>query len=408
MKKVAIIGAGAAGLSAAVVLGREGFSVDVFEQNAKPAKKIAVSGNGHCNITNRNISPANYTTHNPEFVEKVLKRFGYKELEKFLQSIGILLFAKSDGKCYPLSYEAKSVIKAYEETLKELGVNFFYDKRIDSIEKTENYTLLCKEEKFEGYDEVIVASGLKAAPQLGGNDDALRFASAFGHNIIEPYPALVGLHTDSSYNEMLSGVKIHGEATLYIDRLKEKNVQGDILFTAYGVSGLAVLDISQGASLALSYAQDVQISLNLLHGQNPQSLTSQLTNLCKALPEHTFATLLGSIVPHKLALCVLQQSSLENSLKASQVNPKIIKGVMNQLTNYRLHITDTHGYKHAEVCGGGVDTTEIDVKSFESKKLQGLYFVGELLDITGERGGYNFQFAFASGILCAQHIAKSH
>ncbi|MBU0632282.1 NAD(P)/FAD-dependent oxidoreductase [bacterium] len=407
MKKIAIIGAGAAGLTAAIVLARKNIKVDIFEQNDKNAKKILVSGNGHCNITNKNIATSNYISENPQFIEYTLKQFGFHELEKFMNSIGLLLFSKNDGKTYPLSYEAKSVINAFEETLQNLNVTIHNAHRVESITKDETFTLTCKEESYEGYNGVIVATGLKAAPQLGGNDDGLKFAAAFGHTIIESYPSLVGLHLDSSVHESLSGVKINGEATIYIDRLKEKTVRGDILFTNYGFSGLAILDISQIASKALLNHQNVDISLNLMSNFNPQSLSAQISNLCKIVPQNSIYTVLSGIVPTKLALSVLKETNIQSSLKASDVNTKMVKGIVNKLQNWRFKVIDTHGYKHAEVCGGGVDTLEIDAKSFESKKLKGLYFIGEILDVIGERGGYNFQFAFASGFLCAQEIAKS-
>ena len=407
MNKIAIIGAGAAGLTAATILARNNIQVDIFEQNSKNAKKILVSGNGHCNITNKNIDTANYISDNPEFVEHALRRFGYHELEKFMNSIGLLLFSKEDGKCYPLSYEAKSVLSAFEETLANLDVKFFNDHRIDSVIKDETFTLTCKEKSYGGYDGLIIASGLKAAPQLGRNDDGVKFAHSFGHTVLELYPSLVGLHNDSVYNDMLSGVKISGEVSVYVDKFKEKSIKGDILFTAYGVSGLAVLDISQIASKALLNHQDVEISLNLISGFNPQSLSSQIVNLCKTVPQNSFLSVLSGIIPSKLATVILKETNIDPKMQAVHVNTKMIKGIINKLQNYRLKIIDTHGYKHAEVCGGGVDTYEVDAKSFESKKVKGLYFAGEVLDVIGERGGYNFQFAFASGYLCAQHIAKS-
>ncbi|WP_345993813.1 NAD(P)/FAD-dependent oxidoreductase [Sulfurimonas sp. HSL-1716] len=406
MKKVAIIGAGAAGLTASVILAREGVQVELFEQNSKNAKKILVSGNGHCNISNKNIDVSNYISDNPQFAEYALKRFGFKELEKFMNSLGLLLFCKEDGKCYPLSYEAKSVLSAFEETLANLDVKIFNGHRVESITKDKCFTLTCNdnEKRYGGYDALIVASGLKAAPQLGGNDDGLKFARSLGHTISEPYPSLVGLHSDSEHNGMLSGVKVRGRICVYVDRFKEKSIKGDILFTAYGISGLAVLDISQTASKALLNHQEVELSLDLISEFNPQSLSAQLLQLCKKVPQHSVLSLLSGIIPSKLAAVVLKEMKIQESMQALHLNTKMIKGIMNKLQNYRLRIIDTHGYKHAEVCGGGVNTNEIDAKSFESKKVKDLYFIGEVLDVTGERGGYNFQFAFASAHQCAKAV----
>ena len=406
MKKVAIIGAGAAGLSAAVTLARFGFAVDVFEKNAKNAKKILVSGNGHCNITNRFLDSSKYISENPNFIEPTLKRFGYHELERFMNSIGILFNTKDDGRTFPLSYEASSVVRAFEETLSHLNVTIFNECKIDSIQKKNSFTLTCKDKNYSAYDALIVATGLLAYPQLGGCDDGVHFAHSFGHTSIETYPSLVGLHLDSFRHEELAGVKVEGEVTLFIDGFREKTMQGDILFTKYGVSGLAIFDISQIASKALIDFCNVEISLNLLKNFNPQSLSTQILNLCKALPENKISTVLGAILPAKLASAVLKESKIETHTKALHVNTKMIKTLINRLQNWRFKVSDTHGFSHAEVCGGGVNTLEIDEKSFESKKVKNLYFIGEVLDVLGERGGYNFQFAFSSGILCAEAIQK--
>jgi predicted Rossmann fold flavoprotein len=406
MKKVAIIGAGAAGLTASVILARNNIKVDLFEQNAKNGKKILVSGNGHCNITNKFVSKSNYISANPNFVEPTLKRFGYHELERFMNSIGILFSTKEDGRTFPLSFEAKSVVTAYEEALSLLDVSVFNECKIESIQKEKHFILTCKDKKYTDYDALIVATGLLAYPQLGGNEDGLHFASSFGHSLIPTYPSLVGLHLDSSIHEELSGVKMDGEVTISVDGFKEKTMQGDLLFTKYGISGLAIFDISQIASQALVNFQNVEISLNLLKDFNAQSLSTQILNLCKALPQNKISTVLGAILPAKLANAVLKETRIDKDTDALHVNTKMVKTLINKLQNWKFKITDTHGFSHAEVCGGGVDTTEIDEKTFESKKTKNLYFVGEVLDVLGERGGYNFQFAFTSGVLCAEAIAK--
>ena len=406
MKKVAIIGAGAAGLTASIILARNNVKVDLFEQNAKNAKKILVSGNGHCNISNKFLSKSNYISENPKFVEPILKRFGYHELEHFMSSIGILFSAQEDGRVFPLSYEAKSVVTAYEEALSLLNVTVFNDCRIQSIQKEKHFSLICKVQTFEDYEMVIVATGLLAYPQLGANADGLGFASAYEHTLIPTYPSLVGLHLDATVHEELAGVKIDGEVTIFIDGFKEKTMQGDLLFTKYGISGLAIFDISQIASKALINFQNVEISLNLLKNFNAQSLSAQIQNLCKTLSQNKFSTVLGAFLPAKLVSVILKETRIDANTKALQVNIKMIKTVINKLQNWKLKVTDTHGFSHAEVCGGGVDTLEIDEKTFESKKVKDLYFVGEVLDVLGERGGYNFQFAFASGALCAEAIAK--
>ena len=205
-RKTAIIGGGASGLLCAIFCAKNDVHVDLFEQNSKCAKKILVSGNGRCNITNKNLSVDDYFSQNPHFVDYALVEFGFSEFEKFCNSIGLLLDAKEDGRVYPLSNEAKNVASLLLSHAKNLGVNILTDRKITDIKKL-----------FDDYDSVVVATGSEAATQLGGNRDGLEFAEVFGHNIIPTYPSLVQLHLDSKIVKKMSGAKVEGEVTLLIN-----------------------------------------------------------------------------------------------------------------------------------------------------------------------------------------------
>jgi len=209
-KKVAIIGGGASGLFCAIFCAKAGLHVTLFEQNDKCAKKILVSGNGRCNITNKNLHASDFFSQNPNFVEYALKNFGFQAFEKFTTSIGLLLHVLDDGRAYPLSHEAKSVARIFEEYAKELGVVFRTQEKITDIKKL-----------TQKYESVVVASGSRAAPHLGGNADAEEFAKVFGHTVIEAYPSLVQLHLTSKTAHKMSGAKCHGEVTLLVNHQKE-------------------------------------------------------------------------------------------------------------------------------------------------------------------------------------------
>ncbi|MDD2652395.1 MAG: NAD(P)/FAD-dependent oxidoreductase [Sulfurimonas sp.] len=395
-KTVAIIGGGASGLLCAIFCAKGGVEVDVFEQNSKCAKKILASGNGRCNITNKNVSSSDYFSQNPSFVEFALREFGYEEFKKFSQSIGLLLDEKEDGRVYPLSNEAKSVASTLINYAKSLGVNFYTDTKITDIKAL-----------FKKYDSVVVATGSCAASHLGGSDDGLRFAKEFGHNIIPIYPSLVQLHLASLAPKKMSGVRVDAVVTLYIDGKKEQSISGDVLFSDYGVSGFAVLDISQSASLALLEKRKVEISLNLLSGFDMQKLSSHIQKIASNIKNFTILDILNSIVPSKVAQTLLDELKIPLSITSDEITVKIAKNIANTLLNWRFEVNDTHGFRHAEVAGGGVDTTEINPKTMESLKQKNLYFCGEVLDVVGRRGGYNFAFAWASGYLAARDIAKS-
>ena len=395
MKSVAIIGGGASGLFCAILLAQKGVKVTLFEQNAKVAKKILVSGNGRCNITNRNLSKEDYFSQNPDFVAFALKEFGFTAFEKFVNSISLPLDVKEDGRAYPLSNEAKSVAKLFEEYAKNLGVNFHYNAHINSIK-----------DFMKKYDGVVVATGSRAASHLGGNSDGEEFAKEFGHSIIPAYPSLVQLEIDAKVVHKMAGAKVDGEVTLFINHQKELTTKGDILFTNYGLSGFAILDISQAASKALLEFNHVSVSLNLLPRLTQQQIAAHINAVAKRMPAFTLLNILVGLLPIKIATNVLEYLDLSPQTQCSEVNTKTAKKIANCIGNWRFEVEETHGFRHAEVSGGGIDTQEINPKSMESLKQKNLYFVGEVLDVVGRRGGYNFAFAWASAFVCAKSVTS--
>ena len=395
MKKVAIIGAGASGLLCCIFLAKEGNRVDIYEQNSKCAKKILVSGNGRCNITNRDISSSHYFSDNPSFVSYALEEFGFEKFSKFSQEIGLLLNVVEDGRAYPLSNEAKSVATLLEDYALSLGVVFHKEQKVTQIQ-----TLL------EEYDSVVIATGSRAASHLGGSADGELFAQELGHHVIPAYPSLVQLHIDSNVVHKMSGAKVSAEVTLLINAQKEQTLRGDVLFTNYGVSGFAILDLSQKASLALLNYSAVDISINLLPDFNAQKLSAHILKVSQTNPTFTLLDILVGLVPLKIANGLLEDLALSNSMKATEVHTKLTKKIANKMQNWRFEISDTHGFRHAEVSGGGVDTSEINPRTMESLKCHNLYFCGEVLDVVGQRGGYNFAWAWASAYSAAKDITN--
>ena len=391
MKKIAIIGAGASGLLCSIFCARQGLHVELFEQNNKAAKKILVSGNGRCNITNTSLHVEDYFSEDISFVKEALNTFGFKEFEKFANSIGLVLDIKDDGRVYPLSNEAKSVASLLLNQVKTLGISLHVDTKVSDIKKL-----------TQDFDAVVVATGSQAAEHLGGNRDGLEFGEAFGHNIIQTYPSLVQFHLNSNIAQKMSGAKLNGEVTLLINNKKDSTCSGDILFTNYGVSGFGILDISQQASVALMEYAKVDISINLLPNFNAQKLSSHIATLSTL----SIINILSGLIPIKIANGLLDELNINPSTCSQDLGTKQIKKIANHMLNWRFEVSDTHGFRHAEVAGGGIDVSEINPKTMESLKKKNLYFCGEVLDVVGKRGGYNFAFAWASAFLAAKNITK--
>ncbi len=407
--KIAIIGAGAAGIIAAITAKRlnKDIQIDLFDANKGIGKKILASGNGRCNISNSQVTAKNYLGENPDFTSYALKEFDFKAFEKFCKSIGLLLDIKETNKVYPLSNEAKSVTKLLELALDSLGVNVYLDSLISDVQKSENkFNIKTQTQEYKDYDKVLISNGLGAAPQLNANETGLDFASNFEHSFNPTYPSLVGLHTDVNYHSRMQGVKKECNVSLYINGQLEQEISGDVLFTKYGVSGFAILDISQVAAYNLSLYQDVKIAVNFFPKLHRNDLSNQIQSLFKSAANQKALDILTGMISNKIAPVLLEICKIDSECKAGQVNAKQIKAISYQLNQWKLKITDTQGFGHAEASGGGVRTDEVDSKTYESKKCKNLYFAGEVLDIVGNRGGFNLQFAWASGYLAGKSLIR--
>lgn len=408
--KIAIIGAGAAGIIAAITAKRinKNIHIDLFDANKGIGKKILASGNGRCNISNSNITTANYIGENPDFVNYALKQFTFNDFEKFCKSVGLLLDIKETCKVYPLSNEAKSVVNLLHETLESLDVNIIFETRIIDINKdNEKFELISEEKSFKDYDKVLISSGLAAAPQLKATEDGMNIANKFGHSSNITYPSLVGLQTDFELSTKVQGVKKEALVTLYVDGQKENEIFGDLLFTKYGLSGFSILDISQYAVPPLEYYQNVQLAVNLFPNQNRNEVLGMIESLFKSLPTQSAVLLLTGVVSNKLAPVIFEINNIDKESLAKDINAKQIRAIVNTLTNWRFKVTGTQGFQHAEASGGGVRVDEVDNKTYESKKCKGLYLAGEVLDIVGNRGGFNLHFAWASGYLAGKSLVKA-
>ncbi|OQX75107.1 MAG: hypothetical protein B6D59_00170 [Campylobacteraceae bacterium 4484_4] len=403
-EKIAIIGAGAAGLVAAITAAKRGREVHLFEKNPQPAKKILASGNGRCNISNTDLTLKHYHGNNPQFVQKALRYFDFQKMQNFFRSIGLLLQVKSDGRAYPLSNEARSVYDLLIMQARLSGVVIHTGRKITQTERNADTGTFI----LDGipFSKLLIATGSPAAPQLGADNSGLDLARNLGHTILPCYPTLVGLHLQSPSLSRVAGVKHHAKITLLIEGKKEYDTSGDILFTRYGISGFGILDISTYASAALLRGHNITLSLDMLPEFDRNGLVSQLSSLAKALPDYPVTTLLEGILPSKIVSPLLQSAGVSADLPARSLTPKAIRALAHTIHNWRFRVTDTHGYKHAETSGGGVDTSEIDPFTFESKIVKDLFFAGEVIDIVGDRGGYNLHFAWASGYLAALGMTK--
>jgi predicted Rossmann fold flavoprotein len=392
-----IIGAGATGLSAAINLARAGAQMTLLEQNNRVGKKILVSGNGRCNISNRNISTEHFHSQDMGFVEGVLSGYDYESVEKFFASLGLPLVEGKEGKMFPLSMQASSVAEMLQYEVKNAGADIVYDCRVTSVERGDEGFVLETTAGTMKCDHLLLASGSVAAPQLGGSDAGYIFAQKMGHSLIPRHPSLVQLHSSEKWVKKCAGIKAEGVAKLYANGEYVTERRGDLLFTNYGISGLAVLDISREVSLRLANFEYCELHLDLLPRYNKEQLTNLLQKFAKRESGKPIELWLQGFVNKKLIPIIIDHAKLKAATEG-EMNRKEINKLVHTIKNLPLPITETHGFKHAEVSTGGINTTEVNPETMESRIVPNLYFGGEILDVDGDRGGFNFHFAWVCGL----------
>ena len=395
-----IIGAGAAGLCAAITAARAGQRVILLEQNNKVGKKILVSGNGKCNIDNRFIDIKRFHSQDPNFIEEVLEGYGFKNVEKFFTSIGLELIEGKEGKIFPMSLQASSVVELLEYEAKRAGVEIVCDCAVKSIDKREDTFTLETSQGTKTCEQVLLANGSPAAPQLGGSDSGYAFATKLGHTLIPRHPSLVQLCSEETWVKACAGVKVAGLAKLYANGEYITEKKGDLLFTNYGISGLAILDLSREVSTRLANFDYCELNLDLMPDYSKEKLTNLLLGRIQSGNIKPITLWLQGIINKKLIHIILEQSKCKAKIE-SDLNRKEINKIVHSIKNLKLSINDTKGFQGAEVSTGGIDTTEVNPQTMESKLVKNLFFAGEILDVDGDRGGFNFHFAWVTGMRAA-------
>ncbi len=399
---IAIIGGGASGLMAGIVALKNGAKVDIFEKNNKLGKKILASGNGRCNITNKHINIKNYHSTNPNFAHETLKNFDFYKCEEFFKTLGIYL-TTNQNKCFPLSLQSSSIVDILTHEIKNLNANIHLNTKILNIEKKECFYLKDEKNRYKA-DKVLLSCGSCAMQKLGGTHSGYELAKSLKHDITPLYPSLVQLICKEDYS-FASGVKFKGLVRLRINHEEVLSVTKDVLITNYGISGSAILDISR--IVAKNLHKFIQIIIDTLPDFSKQKIAKTLNELIKNCPNREIYLSLNAIMNKKLAILVLKNAHINKNILAKNLSQKQIKSIIYHLKNLTYTPIDTKGFDNSEVVSGGVDTTQIDAKTLQSKIIKDLYFSGEIIDIDGDCGGYNLHWAWASGIKCGLQMTKN-
>lgn len=388
---VVIIGAGAAGLMCAIEAGKRGRRVLVLDKAEKAGKKILISGGGRCNFTNLNVQASSYLSRNPHFCKSALARYQAQDFMALMKSHDLSWSEKTLGQLF-CEQKAPAIVKMLVNECEQAGVKIKLGVEVNSIERdAEQYQIKTTQGLFSA-TSLVIATGGASIPRMGATDFGLQVAKQFGLKSIPFVPALVPFTMSQDWlNKMgkeLSGVATEVEVTCGKGYFREQ-----LLFTHRGLSGPAMLQIS-------SYWQKGQaLSINLLPAINAlEWLQEQQANRPKA----NLKTILNEKLPKRLVERLVEH--LVPNKVMNQFSDKHLEQVANQLQDWQVLPSGTEGMRTAEVCLGGVDTKVLSSKTFEARKVSGLYFIGEVVDVTGWLGGYNFQWAWASGWCAGQAV----
>ncbi|NYB72786.1 NAD(P)/FAD-dependent oxidoreductase [Sedimentibacter hydroxybenzoicus DSM 7310] len=395
--KIAVIGGGASGLIAAIAAARNGAEVTIYEKLNRVGKKILATGNGRCNYTNLNINIDRYHGKNVNLAKASMEFFDLNETIRFFESLGIHPYEGESGKIYPSSLQASSILDVLRYEIKRLKVAEITDCEIKELRKSKDKFSIIGNEDYSA-DKVVLATGGKAAPQLGSDGKGYEIAKSFGHKIIEPFPALVQLRLKSKYLKRISGIRFDGIVKGLTDNKLIREDEGEILFTDYGISGPPVLQISRKVIEEINKGNNVYISVDMFPDKTKLQLYELLQSRFADIGYKTLEESLVGFINKKLIPVILMEAGFDDlNKRCGKLNKKEIYKIIDILKEWKFEVTGHNTWQQAQSTAGGIDVSEINPVTLESTKVKGLYICGEVLDVDGDCGGFNLQWAWSSG-----------
>ncbi|MEE1072918.1 MAG: NAD(P)/FAD-dependent oxidoreductase [Cellulosilyticum sp.] len=408
MRDVIIVGGGASGLVAAIVAARKGTQVCIIERSNRVGKKILVTGNGRCNMTNTQITPKQYHSYDSVDIKSVLERFGYEETKNFFMELGIMPLIEGK-KVYPLSEQATSVLDVLRMEIERLGVEVITDTKITELKpKKEGWQLFSEEGQIFEAHKVIMATGGMTNTSLGCDGLGYEILKKLGHTLKAPFPILVHILSSSPYCKMMKGTKVKANVKIFVEGKLGREEYGEVLFTEDGLSGPPIFQISRVASLAALNKQDTELTLDLFPNLSEDEMISLLYERITAHPERTIEQLLIGMLHKRVIMPVLKAAHIESIHRLlEQLEYDEVMRLVQVLKAFNFSIQGTRGYKFAQVTAGGIRATEIDFQTMASLKAKNLYITGEVMDVDGDCGGYNLQWAWATGFIAGESVSRN-
>jgi len=395
--KIAVIGGGASGLTAAIAAAKNGAEVTIYEKLNRVGKKILATGNGRCNYTNMNLSKECYHSKDLKLTEDVMNFFDLKKTLDFFENLGIFPYVDDSGKVFPNSLQASSVLDVLRYELQRLKVKELTDFNVTDLRKTKDKFSVIGNDTHAA-DRVILSTGGKASPQLGSDGKGYEIARSFGHEIVEPFPALVQLRLSGKYFKRMAGIKFDGIVKAYAGERLIREEEGEILFTDYGISGPPILQVSRRVIEELNKKNKPFLTVDMLPLYSKLKLYEILEERFRKIDYKTIEEGMVGFINKKLIPVVLYEAGFDDINKlCGRLNKKEIYKIIDILKEWKFEVTGHNSWQQAQSTAGGIKLSEVNPKTLESLKVKGLYFAGEILDVDGDCGGFNLQWAWSSG-----------
>lgn len=406
--KIIVIGGGASGLIASIAAKDMGQDIAILEGSDRIGKKILLTGNGRCNISNTNVTDDRYHSENNGFSNNILESFSLQKTVDFFNSLGLPLTTLDNGKMFPLSLQASSVLDILRLSINEREIPIYLNSKVKQIILTKNIFQLSTTDgnTFECI-KLIIATGGKSLPATGSDGSGLSLAKAMGHKIVCPIPSLVQLKLNFNHLKALSGIKFIGSAEIIVDGISKRKEYGEILYTDYGISGPPILQLSREASTSLSFNKKAEIKVDMFPDMSRDELKYFIENHIGTFGYRSACDIFIGIINKKIIPVILKEAGILNiHSRGDELNWNSINNICTLLKGWTFQVIDTNSFKNSQVTCGGIDTKFVIHDTLESKIVPNLFFCGEVLDVDGDCGGFNLQWAWSSGYTAG--ISASH
>lgn len=405
-----MVGAGAAGLATAIFGGRASASLHpvLLDGAARPGAKILVSGGSRCNVTNTTVTDRDFWGGRSSFVRHVLRAFPAARAAGFFRELGVPLHEEADGKLFPDSNRSRDILDALLNELPRVGATLRTAHRVTDVSRDgEQFRVHTTRGELIAH-RVVLATGGRSLPKTGSDGLGLEIARRLGHHIVETTPALAPLllAPDEPLHRRLTGVAQDVELTVWIDGAASTRIRGAMLWTHFGVSGPAALNASRHIARARIDGREAKVTVAFEAGRTFDAVDSDWTRAAIEHPRASVQTFLARTMPASVAAALLATVGIDGAVALAHLTRADRRRLVHALAAYELPVFDTRGYTFAEATAGGVALDEVDPATMASRVCPGLYLVGEMLDVDGRLGGFNFQWAWSTGYVAGNALAR--